>query len=73
MSDPVTVLPILGQLIESDLEVADARNYQSAAKRLRQAMAACGMGDDFAEVVAELCEQHKRRPRLLAELRKARL
>jgi hypothetical protein len=75
-SDPVSVLPILRQLIEGDLEVADARNYQSAARRLkqlRQAMAAGGMGDDFAEIVAELRERHKRRPRLLEELRKARL
>ena len=74
--DPVSVLPVLRHLIDSDLEVADARNYKSAAKRLkqlRQAMAAAGVGDDFAAIVAELRERHKRRPRFLEELRKARL
>ena len=76
VGDPAAVLPILRHLIDSDLEVADARNCTSAAKRLkqlRQAMAAAGVGDDFADIVAELRERHKRRPRFLEELRKARL
>lgn len=78
--DPASVQPMLRELIDSDLEVADARNYQSAVKRLKQlkrAMAAVegsgGGAAEFAEIVDELRERHRRRPRFLDELRRARL
>ena len=72
--DPVSVLPVLRQPIANDLEVADARNYKSAARRLKQlrkAMVAAGTDGGFEGIVSELREQHKRRPRLLEELRRA--
>lgn len=73
-NDPASVLPILWQLIANDLEVADARNYKSAARRLKQlrrAMVAAGAQGDFDGIVSELRDQHKRRPRLMEELRRA--
>jgi hypothetical protein len=75
-TDPASVLPILRQLIANDLEVADARNYKSAARRLKQlrrAMVAAGAQGDFDGIVSELREQHKRRPRLMEELLRAGL
>ncbi len=72
--DPASVVPVLRELIDTDLQIADARNYKSAAKRLKQlraALKATGAGDEFEPIVAALREEHRRRPRLLEELRKA--
>jgi hypothetical protein len=74
--DPESVIPMLRQLIDADLEVSDARNYRSAVKRLTQlrtVLTACGRGAEFAPIVAELRDAHRRRPRLLEEMRRARL
>lgn len=72
--DPASVIPVMVELLNSELEVADAHNYKLAAKRLkrlRAAMTAVGGQRDFDVLVAELREKHKRRPRLMEELRKA--
>jgi uncharacterized Zn finger protein len=63
------------ELLAEELEIADARNYKLAVKRLkrlRSLMAAGGRDEDFSPLVADLREQHKRRPRFLEELRRAR-
>ncbi|MHB1172401.1 MAG: SWIM zinc finger family protein [Lacisediminihabitans sp.] len=72
--DPASVVPVLRELIDTDLEVSDARNYKSAVKRLKQlrsALKAVGREDEFAPIVASLQDEHRRRPRLLEELRRA--
>lgn len=72
-ADPASVVPVLRQLIDVDLETADARNYKSAVKRLKQlraALRATSREQEFDEIVATLREEHRRRPRLLEEFRK---
>lgn len=74
--DPASVIPVLRRLIAADLTVADARNYESAVKRLkllRSALDASGRSDEFALFVAALRDEYRRRPRFLAELARARL
>jgi hypothetical protein len=74
-SDPSSVIPVMLELLAGELEIADARNYKLAVKRLkrlRALMAAGGRDEDFSPLVADLREQHKRRPRFLEELRRAR-
>lgn len=72
--DPESVIPVLRDLIESDLTVSDARNYKSAAKRLKQlkvALRTLGRENEFDGILSDLRTEHRRRPRLLEELRKA--
>lgn len=73
-SDPASVIPILLELVDSDLKIADARNYKQAVRRLKQlrsALKACGRGDEFAPIVAAVREENQRRPRLLEMLLRA--
>lgn len=75
-ADPASVIPVLRELVDTDLEVADVRNYRSAAKHLRKlrtAMNAVDRASQFEDTLGSLREQHKRRPRFLEELRKAGL
>lgn len=72
--DPDAVIPILRELIEADLEVADVRNYRSAARRLtqlRRISARAGQREEAAAYVAALRQQHRNRPRFLSELTRA--
>lgn len=65
---PAAVVPVLIQLINADLEVAKPRNYKSAVARLRQlrrALKASDAAAQFPLIVADLREQHRRRPTLL--------
>ncbi|HEX3678297.1 MAG TPA: hypothetical protein VHU90_01100, partial [Galbitalea sp.] len=74
--DPASVVPVLRELIDADLEVSDIQNYRSAVKRLRQlrdALRACDREDEFAPIIRTIQVEHRRRPRLMEELRKARL
>jgi uncharacterized Zn finger protein len=67
-TDPASVVPVLIRLIDTDLEVAKPRNYQSAVRRLKQlrrALKATDAAARFPLIVAELREQHRRRPTLL--------
>ena len=74
-ADPGSVVPVLRELIDADLEVSDARNYRSAVKRLKQlkrALDRAGRGGEFETIVEHLRYEHRRRPRFLEELRRAR-
>ncbi|WP_104082193.1 hypothetical protein [Cryobacterium sp. Y11] len=67
-ADPASVVPVLIQLIESDLRVAKPQNYKSAVKRLKQlrrALKATDAAALFPPIVADMREQHRRRPTLL--------
>ncbi|MEE6280130.1 DUF6880 family protein [Georgenia sunbinii] len=74
--DPLAVLPVLTELVENDLTVADARNYRSAARRLahmRRLVHGTARSDEIDTLVAEIREAHRRRPRLQQELDRAGL
>jgi hypothetical protein len=73
--DPRSVIPVMVELLDQELKVADARNYKLAVKglkRLRVLMTAVGADEDFDQLVVDLRETHRRRPRLIEELRRAR-
>ncbi|MDJ0768970.1 MAG: hypothetical protein QNJ12_09255 [Ilumatobacter sp.] len=58
------------------MQQADRRNYRTAAKQLERAQnaaAAADLSDEFAEHLAALREQHRRRPTLIGILDKAGL
>ena len=74
--DPIGALPAHRDLVVGDLEQADARNYQQAARRLKKMRALARGTAHAAEVdgfVAELRETHRRRPRLHQEFDRAGL
>jgi len=74
--DPLAVLPIHRDLVLADLEHADAGFYRSAARRLaRMRTLASGSPDavEVDELIADLRETHRRRPRLQLEFDKAGL
>jgi len=74
--DPVAVLPIYTSLVLEELQVADAQRYRSAARRLARMRKLADGTDKAAEVddlIAELRETHRRRPRLQQEFDRARL
>ncbi|WP_345205732.1 hypothetical protein [Fodinibacter luteus] len=75
--DKLAVLPVLGDLVRADLEVAGAGHYRTAARRLvRMRRIAAGSDREEEEVdafVAELREANRRRPRLQSEFDRAGL
>ncbi|MCY7297770.1 MAG: hypothetical protein LH616_00985, partial [Ilumatobacteraceae bacterium] len=74
--DPLAVLPILTELVEAELTVADSRHYRVAARRLkkmRRLAAGSGKAADVDQFIAELRETHRRRPRLQQEFDRAGL
>lgn len=74
--DPAAVIPVLERLIASDLEVADAGNYQSAVKRLKQLRMVAAVTGRTAEVdalISDIRVRHRNRPRLMKELDRGRL
>jgi hypothetical protein len=69
--DPAATLPIHARLVESELLETGAQHYQRAARRLKRMRALAERADRTADVdqlVAEIRETHRRRPRLLQEL-----
>ena len=74
--DPLAVLPVHARLVERDLTVADASKYRRAAQRLAT-MRALADGSDRAagvdQLIADLRETHRRRPRLQREFDRAGL
>jgi hypothetical protein len=74
--DPLGALPIHRDLVEQDLMVSEARNYQLAArrlKRMRKLAEGTHAAGDVDAFVAELRATHRRRPRLQAEFDRAGL
>ncbi|WP_448006166.1 DUF6880 family protein [Agromyces bauzanensis] len=76
--DAVAVLPVLEELVESDLEVTGVDAYRSAVRRLKlMHRLAVGVGVDAMArakaFTARIREENRRRPRFLAELDRARL
>jgi uncharacterized Zn finger protein len=74
--DPLAVLPVLQRLVHDELVVAKAQNYRLAARRLAK-MRRLAAGSDHAQavdtLVAQLRENHRRRPRLQQEFDRAGL
>jgi len=74
--DPLGVLPVLHDLVLTDLRDSDARAYKQAARRLRQ-MRRLAAGTDGAaaaeDLIKTLREEHRRRPRLQREFDQAGL
>jgi len=74
--DPLGVLPVLHDLVLTDLRDSDARAYKQAARRLRQMRRLAAGTDGAAEVedlIKTLREEHRRRPRLQREFDQAGL
>lgn len=74
--DPIATLPIQRELVESYLEVADAKQYRRAARRLasmRGIVAGSGKEGEVDDFIAALRETHRRRPRLQQEFDRAGL
>jgi len=68
--DPLATLSVHRELVEDALVAADAAWYRRAARRLATMRRLAAGTDQAAEVdtyIAELREQHRRRPRLQAE------
>jgi hypothetical protein len=73
---PAAALNVYLRLIDSTLQQADRRNYRAAAKQLKRAQkaaATASLSDEFAEHLAALREQHRRRPTLIGILDQAGL
>ncbi len=74
--DPLAVLPIYSEQVESTLERADARSYRWAARRLahmRALVRGCPEATVVDQLIADLRETHRRRPRLQQEFDRAGL
>ncbi len=74
--DPLAVLPIHQRLVENELVEAGAQHYRLAARRLaemRKLAAGSELAEGVDELVAELRETHRRRPRLQQEFDRAGL
>ncbi len=73
---PADAVPIYWRAIDEALETADRRNYAVVVRILRRAgaaAAAAGLDAAFHARLAELREQHRRRPTLIRMLDKAKL
>lgn len=74
--DPVAVLPIHQRLVENELVDAGAQHYRLAARRLARTRKLAAGSEHAAEVdelIADLRETHRRRPRLQQEFDRAGL
>ena len=73
---PQDAIPYVRRAVEQSLTAADRRAYRTAATLLRELRllhSRAGTPAGFVAYVAALAEQHRRRPSLLDELRKAGL
>lgn len=74
--DPLATLPVLTRLVKDDLTAADARNYKTAARRLktmRRLATGTHQANAVDDLIAELRDTHRRRPRLQHEFDRAGL
>ncbi|QGF25025.1 hypothetical protein Rai3103_01620 [Raineyella fluvialis] len=74
--DPVAALAVHTARVVADLEIADAKRYRAAARRLARMRTLARKADQVAEIdqlIAELRATHRRRPRLQLEFDRARL
>lgn len=74
--DPLAVLPVYMRLVDRELIDADARNYRSAARRLKKMRTLAAGSPEAASIdafIAALRERHHRRPRLQQEFDRAGL
>ncbi len=74
--DRLAVLPIHQRLVENELVEAGAQHYRLAARRLAKIRKLAAGSDRAAEVddlITELRETHRRRPRLQQEFDRAQL
>jgi hypothetical protein len=74
--DPLAVLPLLARLVENELTEAGAQHYRIAARRLakmRKLATGSAEAAEIDELIAELRETHRRRPRLQQEFDRAGL
>ncbi len=74
--DPLAVLPIHQRLVENELVEAGAQHYRLAARRLAKMRKLTDGSDQAAavdELIADLRETHRRRPRLQQEFDRAGL
>lgn len=75
--DPLAVLPVHTELVEADLAAkADAKNYRSAARRLKKMRKLAAGSSESAgvdEFIADLRDTYRRRPRLQEEFDRAGL
>lgn len=74
--DPIATLPIHQRLVENELVEAGAQHYRLAARRLakmRQLSAGSEKSAEVNDLIAELREIHRRRPRLQHEFDRAGL
>lgn len=74
--DPLAVLAIHRELVESTLTNTGAEHYCNAAKRLarmRRLAAGSDRADDIDDFIAQLRDMYRRRPRLQQEFDRAKL
>lgn len=74
--DPLAVLGIHQRLVENELAEAGAQHYRLAARRLakmRMLAAGSAVAVEVDELIADLRETHRRRPRLQQEFDRAGL
>ncbi len=74
--DPIATLPIHQRLVENELVEASAQHYRLAARRLAKMRKLSAGSEKSAEVndlIADLREIHRRRPRLQQEFDRAGL
>jgi hypothetical protein len=74
--DPLAVLPVLARLVDNELTEAGAQHYRIAARRLakmRKLATGSAEATGVDELIAELREIHRRRPRLQQEFDRAGL
>lgn len=74
--DPIAVIPIHRRLVERELVDAGAQHYRLAAKRLakmRTLAAGTAVALDVDDLIADLRQTHRRRPRLQREFDRAGL
>lgn len=74
--DPLAVLPIHQRLVDNELVEAGAQHYRLAARRLAKMRKLADGSDQAAvvdELIADLRETHRRRPRLQQEFDRAGL
>ena len=74
--DPLAVLPVVARLVDHELTEAGAQHYRIAARRLakmRKLATGSAEAAGVDELIAELRETHRRRPRLQQEFDRAGL
>lgn len=74
--DPLAVLSVLARLVHNELVEADAQHYRIAARRLakmRKLAAGTEKAAGVDDLIAQLRETHRRRPRLQQEFDRADL